>query len=64
MHHVAVGENETVGSKQEARAGAFGLPTATLLLHLDVYDRGTNALHRPHHRTRVRIEQTAIRIGS
>ena len=56
MHHVTIGQDETVRREDEARSGAF----ATCLLDLYVHYGRPDALHGTHYGPRVTIEQFIV----
>src|SRR5262249_930793 len=65
MNHVAVGENETVGSKDETRAGALGLASLVSsalakLAHLNVSHGGASRLRGSDSRIGIGIKQLSI----
>src|SRR5690348_1187873 len=67
MDHVAVGQDEAVGSEDEPRAAAmrlaFTAATSHPLSDFDVHYRRAYALGRAYHRARVGIEQRPGIVG-
>ncbi len=69
MHHVAVRENQAVGSEDEAGAASATLAliartgAACGLMNFDVDERRADALDRASHRARVSIEQQIVAGG-
>jgi hypothetical protein len=66
MHHVAVGQDQSIRSEYESRSSSVPLPwfsracPSGILVHFNIHHRRTHALNRASHRTGVSVQKGIV----